>query len=111
MARIQLHHVMYQPEWTLELNMLAHRTVSRVQNTKATPQAFADLTNLMHAVAYEWNRMRMELDVGGDLRVQSSGEGKLIKELRKEIRLLKKKNQELNGKLRESKRRRTLTIF
>lgn len=104
MARIQLHHITYKPEWTVELNMLMHRTISRIQQTKATSQAFADVTNLMHAVTYEWNRMRMELDVGEDLRVQSSGEGKLVRELRREVRLLNKKAQELNRKFREKQK-------
>ncbi len=83
MARIQGHHIVYEDsptsggkEWVLELNMLQHRTISRVQITKATPQAFADLTNFMHAVAYEWNRMRQELDVEVDLRVGFKGKGK-----------------------------------
>jgi len=70
MARIQGHHLVYEPkEWVLDLNMLQHRTISRVQITRATPQAFADLTNFMHAVSYEWNRMRQELDTKQDLRV------------------------------------------
>jgi len=69
MARIQNHHITYNPEWVVELNGLQHRAISRVQITKATEQAFADLTNFLHAVAFEWNRMREELDTGGDLRV------------------------------------------
>ncbi len=69
MARIQLHHITYNPEWTVELNMLQHRTISRIQISHATPQRYADLTNFLHAVTYEWNRMRKELDLGGDLRV------------------------------------------
>lgn len=46
-----------------------HRTIHRIQNTRATPQQYADLTNFMHAVAYEWGRMRMELDLKQDFRV------------------------------------------
>jgi len=69
MAKIQNHHITYDPEWVIELNLLQHRAISRVQITKATEQAFADLTNFLHAVAYEWNRMRMELDMEKDLRV------------------------------------------
>ena len=68
MAKIQKHHMSYDPEWIIEINMLQHRTISRIQITKATPQAYADLTNFVHAVTYEWNRMREELDIGGDLR-------------------------------------------
>ena len=69
MATIQDHHITYAPEWVVELNMLMHRTISRIQITKATPQAYADLTNFMHSLSYEWNRMRQELDTGLDLRV------------------------------------------
>lgn len=68
MARIQKHHISYDPEWFVEVNMLQHRAISRIQITKATPQAYADLTNFMHTVSVEWNRMRMELDTGLDLR-------------------------------------------
>lgn len=69
MARIQIHHLEYLPEeWTMELNMLMHRTISRIQQTKATPAQYALLTNYMHSVGVEWNRMRKELDVGGDFR-------------------------------------------
>lgn len=73
MARIQRHHIVYQPkEWLVELNMLQHRAISRIQITKATPEAYAYVTNFMHAVASEWNRMRQELDTRQDLRVVST---------------------------------------
>ena len=68
MARIQEHHITYDPKWTVSINMLQHRTISRIQITKATPQAYADLTNFVHAVTAEHNRMRQELDTGLDLR-------------------------------------------
>lgn len=80
MARIQRHHLIYKPvEWILPANMLAHRTVSRIQQTKATPQAYADLTAFVHALLFEWNRMRMELDVGVDVRVIDFTRAKLEK--------------------------------
>lgn len=66
---MQDHHVTYDPEWTVELNMLMHRAISRIQITRATDQQYADITNFLHAISYEWNRMRMELDTGKDLRV------------------------------------------
>ena len=68
MARIQNHHITYEPEWIVEINMLMHRTISRIQITKATPEAYAGLTNFVHAVNFEHNRMRQELDLGLDLR-------------------------------------------
>jgi hypothetical protein len=103
LAQIQGHHITYDTEWVVELGNLQHRTISRIQNTKATPQSFADLTNFMHAVAYEWNRMRMELDLGTDLRVQSGKEGKLIRELRRECRELQKKLKILRQEVRKEK--------
>jgi hypothetical protein len=91
MARIQEHHITYRPEWKVELNMLMHRTISRIQQTKATGQQYADVTNFMHSVSYEWNRMRQELDTGEDLRVVESkrkkggkGDGSLRRTRRKE---------------------------
>ena len=68
MARMQGHHITYTPEWKVDLNMLMHRTISRIQITKATTQQYADVTNFLHALSYEWNRMRKELDIGGDRR-------------------------------------------
>jgi len=68
MAIIQIHHITYNPPWEVELGMLMHRCVSRLQITRATPEHYAMVTNLMHAVGYEWNRMRRELDAGGDFR-------------------------------------------
>lgn len=69
MARIQNHHIKYKPhEWIIELGMMQHRTISRIQQTKATPLAYAEITNFMHAVSVEWNRMREELDMEKDLR-------------------------------------------
>jgi len=68
MARIQEHHISYDPEWTVSINMLMHRTISRIQITKATPEQYARMINFQHAVSFECNRMREELDTGLDLR-------------------------------------------
>lgn len=68
MARIQRHHITYDPEWVVEINMLMHRTISRIQITKATPEQYAGAINFAHAVNFEVNRMRQELDTGLDLR-------------------------------------------
>lgn len=103
MARIQDHHIAYDPEWSVELNMLMHRTVSRIQTTRATPQQYADVTNFVHAVVAEWNRMRYEMDTGKDLRVMSSGAGKLVRELRSELRRVKRENTELRKQVRTLK--------
>lgn len=67
MAVIQRHHIIYDdtlPEggWVVELNALQHKTITAIQRTNSTEQAYADLTNYVHAVMEEWQRMRMELD-------------------------------------------------
>lgn len=59
---INRHHITYEPEWIVELNGLQHKTMTTIQRTNASPEKYAALTNFMHAVAHEWNRMRQELD-------------------------------------------------
>ena len=79
-TRRQKHHIIYEPnEWVVELNMLQHRTISRIQITKATTWAYADLTNFLHAVSFEHNRMRQELDTGKDLRIKKPKKKRKIK--------------------------------
>jgi len=68
MAILQVHHISYDTEWEVDLGMAEHRVISRIQNTRATPEQYARVTNFMHAVAFEWGRMREELDTGYDLR-------------------------------------------
>lgn len=67
-ARIQKHHITYRPEWVVELKQSWHRVISRIQITKATEEQYRLLVNFQHAITHECNRMRKELDVGGDLR-------------------------------------------
>jgi len=70
MVRLNVHHITYDPIWEVELTWKMHSVFNAIQRTRATPEQYARLTNFMHAVAYEWNRMRQELDVGDiDLRV------------------------------------------
>lgn len=68
MAILQYHHITYDPEWDVELTMQMHKTITRIQSTRATPEQYARVTNFMHALSREWNRMRQELDTGLDLR-------------------------------------------
>ena len=105
-AQIQFHHIEYDSEWGVEIGNLMHRCVSRIQQTRATQQQYADVTNFVHAVVAEWNRMRRELDTGGDLRVTASGEGKLVRELRKRVREQGRQITELNKRLRAAKQGR-----
>ena len=72
MAQIQNHHITYDPEWEVELTMQMHRCISRIQNTKATPEQYARLINFLHSVSFEANRMRCELDICRDCRVVST---------------------------------------
>jgi hypothetical protein len=70
MARIQKHHIIYEPiPWVVEIWMLMHRCLARIQRTKATPEQYAIMINFQHAITFEVNRMRMELDTGRDLRI------------------------------------------
>jgi len=69
MARIQSHHITYKPdEWEVDLTNQMHRVISRIQATKATPEQYARVTNFMHSLSHEWNRMRKELDLEKDCR-------------------------------------------
>lgn len=74
MAKIQGHHVDYEePEWKLDVQQSWHRVLSRIQHTKATSPFYMYLTNMVHSLVAEWNRVRRELDTGRDLRVKLKG--------------------------------------
>ena len=62
----QIHHITYEPEWTVELNGHFHRAITTLQRMKSTPDNYAKATNLMHAVCQEWQRIRRELDTEGE---------------------------------------------
>jgi hypothetical protein len=68
MSRINDHHITYNPQWTVEITGQMHRTITSIQITKATPDHYARLTNFLHSIAHEWNRMRAELDIKEDFR-------------------------------------------
>lgn len=59
----QGHHITYEPEWIVDINALQHKTLTTIQRTSATPENYANLTNFVHAVLFEWNRMRQQLDI------------------------------------------------
>jgi hypothetical protein len=73
-AIIQRHHITYDPEWIVELTMKMHQVISYLQRTKATPEQYALMINFQHAITYECNRMRMELDTDSDMRVRKPNE-------------------------------------
>ena len=65
MAKINNHHPDYQyEEWTLEVTGQMHRVLTVIQNTKASPEQYARLTNFLHSITQEWTRMRRDLDLG-----------------------------------------------
>ena len=105
MARIQNHHITYDPEWIVEVNMLMHRTISRIQITKATPEAYAGLTNFVHAVNFEHNRMRQELDLGLDLRQKNPKKKKKRKKGKKGRRKIHRAVREPDSFTKEDMKR------
>ena len=68
MPKYDNHHIIYADgekntdEWVISLRKYLHKTISVIQHTKATQEFYADLTNFMHSVVAEWNRVRSELD-------------------------------------------------
>ena len=68
MARLNMHHITYNPEWTVEITNQMHRCISRIQITRATDEQYMRLVNFQHAISYETNRMRQELDVNLDAK-------------------------------------------
>ena len=40
-----------------------HRLLVVIQRTKASTEQYARLTNFIHSLVHEWNRMRRELDI------------------------------------------------
>ncbi len=84
MARLQQHHIRYDPEWKVELTRQMHSCIGSIQGTKATIEQYARVTNFMHAVTTEWNRMRMELDLGAgtDLRIVKPGRERTMKRMK-----------------------------
>lgn len=73
-AIIQKHHITYDPEHVVELKMLDHRAVSRWQQTRATDEQYSLIINFLHALSFEANRIRAELDTGDDLRVKKQND-------------------------------------
>lgn len=63
MAKINRHHITYDPEWVVELTGQQHRLITVIQNTKASEEQYARLVNFLHALTFEINRIRQELDI------------------------------------------------
>lgn len=80
MARLQQHHISYNPEWKVELTRQMHTCIGSIQATRASVEQYARVTNFLHAISTEWNRLRTELDIGDglDLRIVKPGRKKKI---------------------------------
>ena len=72
MARLNRHHITYEPEWVVEVQESWHRVISRIQHSHAKPELYRLLINFRHALDHEINRVRQTLDTPGqpDLRVK-----------------------------------------
>ena len=85
MARINMHHIVYRPkEWKVELTGQMHRVMTVIQNTKPSTMQYARITNFIHSLMHEWNRMRMALDTTDEKR-------KPIKRRKKKKRIIKRR--------------------
>ena len=69
MAVIQTHHIEYadigdpdSQDWTVDIKASWHKIITQIQRKKTTPGQYAILTGFVHALLYEWHRMRRELD-------------------------------------------------
>lgn len=53
-----------EDDWTVDIPAFLHRHMHIIQgwNKKPDHQRYALLTSFMHAVSYEWNKMRCQLD-------------------------------------------------
>lgn len=60
--RTQMHHIRYEPDWTVELTGQMHRLITTIQNTNPSPEQYARITNFLHSLVEEWQRMRRDLD-------------------------------------------------
>lgn len=88
MPRINNHHIKYKPEWVVELAALEHKAISVIQRSNASMDLYSRVTNFVHSLSEEWNRVRMELDTGLDCK--ELYRGKLVIKKRK-LKIKKRK--------------------
>jgi hypothetical protein len=70
--KLQTHHIIYGKgeeddadyvqEWTVDLPWFLHRPMNVMTRWKPTHERYAILVNYWHAISFEINRMRRELD-------------------------------------------------
>ena len=69
MPKLNKHHVVYNPEWALEIGYQEHKVITNIQrSSKNKEELYARVVNLIHALTHEANRIRMELDTGLDCK-------------------------------------------
>lgn len=61
MARINRHHITYEPEFIVEIWARWHREITFIQRTKATPEFERLLKNFMMSLQHEWARVCFQL--------------------------------------------------
>ncbi len=61
MARINKHHITYDPEWIVELWARWHREITFISNTKATPEFRDYLHNFMISIQHQYTRVCFQL--------------------------------------------------
>jgi hypothetical protein len=92
--RLQRHHIRYSPEWDVELTGQMHRVITTIQNTNASPEQYARITNFIHSIVEEWNRIRLELDTG--LQLPKQRRPKIIETIDINTRKLKRDKVDSN---------------
>ena len=65
--RLNNHHILYNPEWTVELPQHFHNSISIIQRTIPTPERYMLLNNCDLALQWERIRYHCYLDTGQDL--------------------------------------------
>ena len=57
----QRHHILYEPEWIVELTGWQHKVITHIQRLKATENNYQAVGRFLHAVTHEWNRIGFQL--------------------------------------------------
>lgn len=61
MAKLNKHHITYDPEWIVEIQARWHREITFIQKTKATPEFERILKNFMMSLQHEYHRVCFQL--------------------------------------------------
>jgi len=99
--RNQMHHIRYEPDWTVELTGQMHRLITTIQNTNPSVEQYARITNFIHSIVEEWQRMRRDLDTGEV--TPKARRPKVVEMVNINTRKLKKKNAKIHRHKKLSK--------